>query len=140
MTKLTHELERVLSTDVNSSILVDTVNDRSYSKAEILQKINRFQEQLQQLRLSQPGIILTASGNLVDFVVRFFTEIFSGLTMYAVNPNLKVEELADIAKQSQLSAVILNHNYEDQLMKFQNRLPKRQNPLLKKRSHGLKNS
>ncbi|WP_239643866.1 hypothetical protein [Oenococcus oeni] len=38
MTKLTHELERVLSTDVNSSILVDTVNDRSYSKAEILQK------------------------------------------------------------------------------------------------------
>ncbi|WP_257610566.1 hypothetical protein [Oenococcus oeni] len=80
MTKLTHELERVLSTDVNSSILVDTVNDRSYTKAEILQKINRFQEQLQQLRLSQPGIILTASGNSVDFVVRFFTEIFSGLT------------------------------------------------------------
>ncbi len=118
MTKLTHELERVLSTDVNSSILVDTVNDRSYSKAEILQKINRFQEQLQQLRLSQPGIILTASGNSVDFVVRFFTEIFSGLTMYAVNPNLKVEELADIAKQSQLSAVILNHNYEDQFTNF----------------------
>ncbi len=101
MTKLTQELEKVLSTDVNSSILVDTVNDYSYTKAEILQKINQFQEQLQKLQLRQPGIILTASGNSVDFVVRFLTEILSGLTMYAVNPNLKIEELAGLAKQNQ---------------------------------------
>ena len=118
MTKLTQELEKVLSTDVNSSILVDTVNDYSYTKAEILQKINQFQEQLQKLQLRQPGIILTASGNSVDFVVRFLTEILSGLTMYAVNPNLKIEELAGLAKQNQLAAIILNRNYEDQFAKF----------------------